>query len=623
LGFLIPALPLLAFILIISITRKRGRASALLSLCAIALSFFLSVWVLLDQFSIPAQRELNIPWLYLGSIRISLGVLMNPLTSLMLVIVTAVSLLVQIYSTRYMHGDNAYTRFFSYLSLFSFSMLTLVVANNFILFYMAWELVGLSSYLLIGFWYQKPAAAGAAKKAFIVTRFGDFGFLIGILVLSFLAGTFNFAEAESFVRAGNIAPGLLTLIVLLLFCGAIGKSGQFPLHVWLPDAMEGPTPVSALIHSATMVAAGVFMVARLFGIFQSSHDALLVVAYLGAFTSLFAALIALAQNDIKRVLAYSTLSQLGYMMLGLGVGGYTAGIYHLLTHAAFKSLLFLGAGSIIHALGTNDVWKMGGLGRKMPVTMVTFAIATLALAGIFPFSGFWSKDEILKTVLASGHEGLYITAIGTVFLTSFYMARVFFLAFSGAPRGETYAHESPPAMTVPLMILAVFSLGLGVLALPWLGKDIYTFLSLGGQERPGGFNLRVFLQSDILAIAGIAAAFLVYVLKIVKPETLRKKSGFLYTVLANKFYIDEFYMLLINGMFFTVTRAIAWFDRHAVDAAVNLVGYLVKRGGEVFRRTMTGKVGNYVFVIFCGAVLALAAFLLVNSGAFLSFGGGR
>jgi NADH-quinone oxidoreductase subunit L len=614
LGFVIPALPLAAFVLITFVTRRAERAAALLSISAMAISFLLSLWVLLQQYASPSAHELSIPWLYIGSLRISVGVLMNPLAALMLTIVTAVSLLVQVYSVGYMHGDNGYARFFSYLSLFSFSMLTLTVADNFILLYMAWELVGLSSYLLIGFWYQKPAAASAAKKAFVVTRFGDFGFLVGILVLSFLAGTFNFAEAQSFIRAGNIAPGMVTLIVLLLFCGAVGKSGQFPLHVWLPDAMEGPTPVSALIHSATMVAAGVYMVARLYGIFLTSADALTVIAYLGAFTAIFTAVIALAQNDIKRVLAYSTLSQLGYMMLSLGVGGYGAGMFHLMTHAAFKSLLFLCAGSVIHAVGTNDIWRMGGLGRRMPVTMVTFVIAALALAGVFPFSGFWSKDEILKSVLLSGHQDLYIVSLVTVFLTAFYMSRVFFVAFTGAPRGDVHAHESPRVMTVPLAILSVFALGLGVIALPWLGKDIYTFLSLDGLERPGGLNISILLQSDILAIAGILAAFLVYRVKLVRPETIRTRAGFLYTIVANKFYIDEFYMLLINGLFLTGTRVVAWFDRHVVDGAVNVAGFLSRRTGDALRLTVTGKVQNYALVIFGGVAAALVVALIVILG---------
>jgi NADH-quinone oxidoreductase subunit L len=616
-AFLIPLLPLVAFAVTALGTRRFQRATAAISIGAISIALLMAGWLLYCQSVLsPGAVEVDFPWLHAGSVRISVGVLIDPLTSLMLLVVTGVSLLVQVYSLGYMKGDKGFSRFYSYLSLFSFSMLTLVVANNFILLYMAWELVGLSSYLLIGFWYHKPAAASAAKKAFVVTRFGDFGFLIGIILLSALAGTFNFGEVGRFVGGGNLSQGRLTVIVLLLFCGAIGKSGQFPLHVWLPDAMEGPTPVSALIHSATMVAAGVFMVARLFGIFEGSPDALKVVAYLGAFTSIFTALVALAQDDIKRVLAYSTLSQLGYMMLALGVGGYAASLFHLTTHAAFKSLLFLCAGSVIHAVSTNDIWKMGGLGKKMPITAVTFFLALLALAGIFPFSGFWSKDEILASVLKDGHVGLYVVSLVTVFLTAFYMSRVFFVAFTGKPRNEAHAHESPGVMTGPLIVLSVFTVGLGVVGLPWLSRNIYTFLGAGA-ERPTGLNTMILLQSDILAVAGILAAGLIYGLRLVKPETMRRAAGPVYTVLLNKFYIDEFYMLLIRGIFFTVTSAIAWFDRHVVDGAVNLVGWLSKKGGDLLRRTMAGKVQGYALIVFCGVLVAIAVLLFVN------FGGGR
>jgi NADH-quinone oxidoreductase subunit L len=614
LGIMIPLAPLLAFTVITFVTKKAPRASAAVSIAAIAISLLLSTLVLLLQLGTPGRVEAEIPWLHAGSLRISVGVLIDPLTSLMLLVITVISLLVQIYSLGYMKGDQRLARFYSFLSLFTFSMLTLVVANNFILLYMAWELVGLCSYLLIGFWYHKPEAASAAKKAFVVTRFGDFGFLVGILLLSVVAGSFNFAEVERFVGAGSIAQGRLTLIVLLLFCGAIGKSGQFPLHVWLPDAMEGPTPVSALIHSATMVAAGVFMVARLYGIFSASPGALSVVASLGAFTALFAASIALAQNDIKRVLAYSTLSQLGYMMLALGVGGYSAGLFHLTTHAAFKSLLFLCAGSVIHAVGTNDIWKMGGLGRKMPVTTVTFLVALLALSGIFPFSGFWSKDEILEAVLSGGNMVLYVTSLVTVFLTAFYMARVFFVVFAGESSEKGHTHESPRTMTIPLIVLGVLSLGLGVIGLPWLKQDIHTFLA-PLETRPAGINFSVLLQSDILALAGILTAFFIYGLKLVKPGTLRRVAGPVYTVLLNKFYVDELYMLLIKGVFFTVSRAVAWFDRHVVDGAVNLVGWLSKKGGEALQRTMTGKVQGYALVVFCGVALTLVVLLAMSLGA--------
>jgi NADH-quinone oxidoreductase subunit L len=585
------------------------------SIAAAALALLCAAWVLGSQVASPSSVTADIPWLQAGRISISMGILVNPLSALMMVIVTGVSLLVQVYSLGYMKDDPAFGRFFSYLSLFSFSMLTLVLADNFILLYMAWELVGLCSYLLIGFWYAKPEAARAAKKAFVVTRVGDLGFLVGILVLSILAGTFDFASVARFIGGGNVPQGQVTLVVLLLFCGAVGKSGQFPLHVWLPDAMEGPTPVSALIHSATMVAAGVFMVARLYGIFQASPDALRVVAALGAFTAVFAAAIAIAQDDIKRVLAYSTISQLGYMMLALGVGGYGAGLFHLTTHAAFKTLLFLGAGSVIHALGTNDIWRMGGLRRVMPVTALTFLVAVLAIAGIFPFSGFWSKDEILQAALASGHTGLYVVALVTVFLTAFYMARLFFVVFTGKPRGEghgeLHAHESPPVMTVPLIILAVLAAGLGFAGSPWLPRDIHTFLEPLA-ARAAGLDVSLLLQSNGLAVAGILLAFLLYRRRHAAPDPLRAILGPVHTVLARKLFVDELYMLIIRGVFFTASRAIAWFDRHVVDGVVNLVGGASQAGGALLRKTLTGKVQGYALIILCGMAAALVLLLTLG-----------
>ena len=613
---LIPLCPLAAFALTWLFARGRPAAAAALSLSAIAVSLVLSLFLLLGQVQAPTTIQADIPWMPAGHLAISMGILVNPLSALMAVIVTSVSLLVQVYSLGYMKGDPSFPRFFSYLSLFSFSMLTLVLADNFILLYMAWELVGLCSYLLIGFWYQKPEAARAAKKAFVVTRVGDLGFLIGILVLSILAGTFDFAGVARFIGAGSVPQGQVTLVVLLLFCGAVGKSGQFPLHVWLPDAMEGPTPVSALIHSATMVAAGVFMVARLYTIFQASPDALRVVAGLGAFTAVFAAASALAQDDIKRVLAYSTISQLGYMMLALGVGGgggggtgaggTGAGLFHLTTHAAFKTLLFLGAGSVIHALGTNNIRQMGGLGRKMPVTAVTFGVAVLAIAGIFPLSGFWSKDAILEAVRDGGHTVLYLVALGTVFLTAVYMSRVFFLAFTGTPRGPARAHESPAVMTVPLLILAVFAAGLGFL-------DIPAFID--PQARPAGLDIGMLLLSNGLAVAGILVSLLVFgPWRRVQAEA--PHPGPVYSLLAHKFYIDELYLFLIRGLYFTLTAAIAWFDRHVVDGMVNLVGGTSKWGGALLRRTLVGKVQGYALIVTGGALVALVVLLALGLGLF-------
>ncbi len=612
LALAIPLLPLAAFVLPLLFARRRQGIRAGASIAAAALAFLAAAWILYGQVISPSSLTADIPWLHAGRISISMGILINPLSALMMAIVTGVSLLVQIYSLGYMRGDPAFGRFFGYLSLFSFSMLTLVLADNFILLYMAWELVGLCSYLLIGFWYQKPEAARAAKKAFVVTRVGDLGFLIGILLLSFMAGTFDFAEVARFIGGGSVPQGQVTLIVLLLFCGAVGKSGQFPLHVWLPDAMEGPTPVSALIHSATMVAAGVFMVARLYDIFQASADALRVVATLGAFTAVFAAAIAIAQDDIKRVLAYSTISQLGYMMLALGVGGYGAGIFHLTTHAAFKTLLFLGAGSVIHAIGTNDIWRMGGLRRAMPVTAGVFLVAVLAIAGIFPLAGFWSKDEILEAARASGQVWLFTVAMVTVFLTAFYMARIFFVTFTGKAREETHAHESPRVMTIPLVILAVLAAGLGFAGSPWLARDIHSFLEPSA-ARSLGLDVPLLLQSNGLALAGILLAMLLYARKGAATDPLRRVMGPLYIALSRKLWVDELYMLIIRGLFFTATTVVAWFDRHVVDGAVNLVGAASRAGGAVLRRTVAGKVQGYALIILCGIALALV-FLLTFGG---------
>ena len=606
-----PLLQLAAFALPLLFARRRPFLRAGISIAAAALAFLCAAWVLGNQIAEPSPAKADIDWLIAGYIQISVGILVNQLSSLMLVIVTAVSLLVQIYSLGYMRHDPAVGRFFSYLSLFSFSMLTLVLADNFILLYMSWELVGLCSYLLIGFWYQKPEASKAAKKAFVVTRVGDLGFLVGILFLSIMAGSFDFDVVTKYIGAGSVSQGRITLVVLLLFCGAIGKSGQFPLHVWLPDAMEGPTPVSALIHSATMVAAGVYMVARLYGIFEASPDALRVVAALGAFTALFAASIAIAQDDIKRVLAYSTISQLGYMMLALGVGGYGAGVFHLTTHAAFKTLLFLGAGSVIHAVGTNDIWRMGGLRRFMPITAVTFLVAVLAIAGIFPLAGFWSKDEILEAVFAGGHTGLYVMALVTVFLTAFYMSRVFFVVFTGKSREEHHGHESPPVMTIPLVILAILAAVLGFVGSPWLAKDIHTFLE-PTVARATEINISMLLQSNGLAIAGILSAYLVYK-RSSATDPLRRMLGPIHTALAHRLYVDEFYMLIIRGAFFTTGVAVAWFDRHVVDGVVNLVGGASQAGGAALRKTLTGKVQSYALIVLC-AVAAALTFLLVRGG---------
>jgi proton-translocating NADH-quinone oxidoreductase chain L len=465
--WLVPALPLLACCLIVAFLRRPQRLAGLVSILAIAGSFVISLLMLLEGIEAAShlhpperwQHDLVIPWFQIGNAAIELSTFVDPLGAVMLVVVTFVSLLVQIYSLGYMveHGelDPGFSRFYAYLSLFTFSMLGLVLADNFVQLFIGWELVGLCSYLLVGFWYFKPEAAEAAKKAFITTRFGDLGFLLGILIVYVVTQSFHFEEVTTAVRDGAFPAWLLAATMILLFCGAIGKSAQFPLHVWLPDAMEGPTPVSALIHAATMVAAGVYMVARLFELFSASPAAMMTVAWIGGFTALFAATQGLVMRDIKRVLAYSTVSQLGYMMMALGVGGLAAGIFHLTTHAFFKALLFLGSGSVIHGSGEQDMFRLGGLGRAMPQTRTTFLIGSLALAGIPPLAGFWSKDEVLLTALDHGQWALLLMGIVTAFLTAFYIFRAYFLTFHGRPRPDWVDPDEYHAADAPRFAIDV------------------------------------------------------------------------------------------------------------------------------------------------------------------------
>jgi len=467
--WLIFLLPVFSFIIISffirPFVRPESKVAGYIIITALCGSLILSIWALTAVMAAP-HHELGVPpinWIVIDpGFVFNVGLIMDSLTVVMLIVVTVVSLMVQIYSQGYMQGDPGYHRYFAFMSLFSAAMLGLVMADSLLLAFVFWELVGLGSYLLIGFWFHKPSAANAAKKAFIVTRLGDFGFLAAILALYANTGTFNIAELHELAIAGALGGTLLTWAAIGIFAGAAGKSAQFPLHVWLPDAMEGPTPVSALIHAATMVAAGVFLVARTFPLFEHSAEALTTVAAIGAFTAIFAASMGLVMNDIKRVLAYSTISQLGYMMLGLGTGGIAIGIFHLFNHAFFKALLFLGAGSVSHATGTFDMRLMGGLRKAMPWTYATFVIGSLSLAGIWPLAGFWSKDEILITSLAS-QPILFALALITVFMTAFYMFRAVFMTFGGEYRGgspeahSTHPHESPRVMVLPMVVLAVLA----------------------------------------------------------------------------------------------------------------------------------------------------------------------
>ena len=466
-AYIIPLLPLASFFINIAVGKRLPRKGDWLSLATILAGLVMSVGIFLEVFQAydpNFKYHVVTPWLTVGDrFAINVGILVDNLTAVMLLVVTGVSTLVHLFSIGYMHGDPRYSRFFAYLSIFSFSMLGLVLAESFFFIFIFWELVGLSSYLLIGFWFEKKSAADAGKKAFITTHIGDVGFLIGNMIIFVTCGVFGFDEVFQAIGQGKLSGTLLTIAGIGVFCGAIGKSAQFPLHVWLPDAMEGPTPVSALIHAATMVAAGVYLVGRVYPMF--TPDAFLFIAYIGFITLFIAATIALTQNDIKKVLAYSTVSQLGFMIMGLGVGGYTAGLAHLATHAAFKACLFLGSGSVIHAIHTQDLREMGGLRKKMPITFVTFLIATLAIAGVPGFSGFFSKDMILAAALEFGmrnpaHYVLFFGALFTAGMTAFYMFRLVIMAFLGEPKDHhkfDHAHESPPNMWVPLVVLAIFS----------------------------------------------------------------------------------------------------------------------------------------------------------------------
>ncbi len=633
-AWIIPLLPLISFVAIVFFTNRNEKLSSLVSIGAVCLSFVLSLFVIASVLKNPVASEFEFIWVDLPGFKINVGTLIDPLTAVMLFVVCTVSMLVHIYSVGYMAGDPRFSRFFSFLSLFTFSMLGLVIANNFLELFVFWELVGLTSYLLIGFWFEKKIASDAGKKAFITTRTGDLGFIIGILILTTAAGTFNFREIFHLVEAGHISFGLLTVAAIFIFAGAVGKSAQFPLHVWLPDAMEGPTPVSALIHAATMVAAGVYLVARTMTIYLATENAALVVAIIGCFTAFLAASIALVQNDIKRVLAYSTISQLGYMIMVLGLGGFTAGSFHLYTHAFFKSLLFLGAGSVIHAVHTNDIWEMGGLYPKMKITATTFIIASLSISGIFPLSGFWSKDEILA-VASHYHNPIFlIVGVLVAGMTAFYMFRLCFVTFFGKPRDQQkfdHAHESPKVMTIPLMVLAFLSIFAGWVGIPWLkhGYSSFVYHHAPHHVEP---NYLLMIISTVVALSGIYLAYAMYHKKSISPEKLKAKFAFPYKVLYNKYYFDELYhAIIINPLlklcdFFFVKLDVGvvdwlvngwgnftvflsdvqeWFDSHIVDGAVNGLAYVTKGIGSGLRRVQTGQLQNYAFVIFFGLVLII------------------
>ena len=614
--WLVPALPLAGALLNIFFGRLTGRRAHWVAVPALAGSFLASCAVASRAWSTGAFSSTLFTWIVAGDFETGVTAYVDALTAVMLLVVTGVGFLIHLYSTGYMHHDPDYARFFAYLNLFVFSMTMLVLAGNFLLLYVFWEAVGLCSYLLIGFWYTRPAAAQAGKKAFIVNRVGDFGFGLGIMWIWTALGTLDYAAV--FKGAATLSPATATGIALLLFMGACGKSAQLPLHTWLPDAMEGPTPVSALIHAATMVTAGVYMVARSHVLFERSGSALEVVAWVGTITAVFAATIGLVQTDIKRVLAYSTISQLGYMFAAVGLGAYVAGIFHLLTHAFFKALLFLGAGSVIHGLGgEQDLRKMGGLASKLPITATTMWIGGFGLAGMPPLAGFFSKDEILTAALGSGHVMIFLLLLAGALLTAFYTFRLLFLAFSGAPRMTKevlqHAHESPWTMTVPLVLLAVATFVAGfLLGLPLEGTWFAHLLEAVFNAHEGGHSRLVPVVSVAVVAAGLLAALQRYKWTPVRPERVGEPRTALRALLLNAYYVDAIYDRAIVRPLLALSVVLARvFDLGVIDGIVNGIGRAVVIGGAGLRRLQTGYVVNYALTMLAGAVL-LVAFLLVR-----------
>ncbi|MBI2852898.1 MAG: NADH-quinone oxidoreductase subunit L [Chloroflexi bacterium] len=648
--WLIFLLPIFSFLIITFFIRPfvkpTSRIAGYVTIAAIGTALFLSLRTLGTVMAAPGH-ELVIPeitWLTVGDLKINVGLMVDSLTAVMLVVVTTVSLMVQIYSLGYMQhevpdakpGDRGYHRYYAWMSLFTASMLGVILSNSLLLIFVFWELVGVCSYLLIGFWFHRPSAANAAKKAFIVTRLGDFGFLVAILVLYVNTGTFNIPELQEMAIAGTLAGTTLTWAAIGIFSGAVGKSAQFPLHVWLPDAMEGPTPVSALIHAATMVAAGVFLVARTFPLFAGSVTAVTVVAVIGAFTAIFAATMGLVMHDIKRVVAYSTISQLGYMMLALGAAGLALqhegrltveiakaataiGIFHLFNHAFFKALLFLGAGSVNHATGTFDMRQMGGLRKAMPWTFYTFVIGGLSLAGIWPLSGFWSKDEILA-VAWDTQKLLFTLVMITVLMTAFYIFRVIFLTFGGEYRGSHGAHsnghlhESSPVMVGPMVVLAILAIVSGF----WnVTGGFNAFMGHGETQSFISGLFGIFAHplpwiASFVAIAGIFLAYAIYGAKWISAESIGKTFKPLYTLFYRKYFLDELYeniivrLVLLKGIFAGLEKI----DTGVVDGTVNGLANSAYDSGNTMRRTQTGQLQLYGLAIGLGVVaIVLVLFL--------------
>jgi NADH-quinone oxidoreductase subunit L len=658
---LIPLLPFLGFLVNAGCGRRVTKTVAGAVACAVMLgSLLVSVIAVWQLVALPPESraitQQVFTWFTSGDFTVGFTLRLDPLSSVMILVVTGIGSLIHIYSTAYMHDetDAEYARYFSYLNLFAAFMLVLVLGANFLVMFVGWEGVGLCSYLLIGFWYQKKSASDAGKKAFIVNRIGDFGFVLGVLLVFVRFGSVDFQAVAQ--AAAGLSPettfGTVSLITLLLFVGATGKSAQIPLYVWLPDAMEGPTPVSALIHAATMVTAGVYMIGRNAVLFSHAPHTLTIVAVIGVVTALMAGTIGLVQNDIKRVLAYSTVSQLGYMFLAMGVGAYSAGIFHLYTHAFFKALLFLGSGAVIHALaGEQDLRRMGGLKNDLPVTYWTFVIGALAISGVPFLSGFFSKDEILYRTYAGGHTVLWVVGLLTSLLTAIYMFRLVFLAFHGPSRATTAGHEgdhhapstaapgtqhhtgghlhdAPPAMAIALIVLAMGSVAAGYVGLPsaiggsdWFGRYLepsFTAEQVRPQpdEHPAdesahGLELGLMAVSTTVALGGIGIAFFFFLKRRSAADDIAARFGGLHRLLLGKYYIDEIYDAAIVQPIRIVSEEALWkiVDVKLIDGAVNGVGDMVGGGGDVLRRVQNGSVRAYAASLFFGVVAILGYYL--------------
>ena len=625
------AAPLASFVAIVVAARARPLLAGRVTIAAVALAWLLALWALDSSIGLhgePAAFATH-RWLSLFAVEVDFGVRLDGLSAVMIVVVTSISLLVQVYSTGYMAGDGGYARFFAFMSLFTMAMLGLVMASSLLQLFIHWELVGLTSYLLIGFWFHRPSAAAAAKKAFVVTRFGDFAFLVAVVLIWVKTGTFDIAEINHLAHTGAISLAVLTGFVLGLFSGAAGKSAQFPLHFWLPDAMEGPTPVSSIVHSATMVAAGVYLLLRFFPTVEAAPSSVRdTIAYIGAFTAIFAASMGIVATDIKRVLAYSTISQLGYMVMAIGLGGYVAAIFHLFTHAFFKSLLFQGAGSLSHATNTFEMPLMGGLRKAMPITFATFLVGSLSLSGVFPLAGFWSKDEIL---LDAYEHNIVLWAVGTVvaFMTALYMFRAVFITFFGTYRGgaepehghEAGAHgsgphESPTSMVAPLMLLSVGAALFGLFGLDGrFGHFVEGALDPSLREFEFHSNPVVVVASTVAALAGIGVAAAIYFAQLPRSADVRTRFGPLATLVERLYYVNAIAeRVIVGGVLLGIGRAAAAVDRYVIDGLVNGAAFATRLVGGGLRRSQTGQMQAATSMYVVGLVVALGTLFALSGG---------